>query len=95
MQQSQRGQAGGVITILVVGLLLAVAGGLYLQLIMHPDAAQPAVTDAVEPPASVRIVEGSPSEAPDDTATSVITEKPLPEDQMATIMRTFAPETTN
>lgn len=95
MHQSKRKQSGGVITILIVGLLLAVAAGLYIQLIMHPDDATPAVTEAAEPPASVRVVEGRPSDIPDDPATTAETEQPLPEDQMAMIMETFAPEAAN
>lgn len=95
MQKSQRRQAGGIITILVVGLLLAVAAGLYIQLIMHPNEPSTAVTDAPETPASVRIVEGSASANSVDTGPVAETEKPLPEDQMAMIMQTFAPEAEN
>ena len=84
-QQTTSGE--GWFSKLVVVLLLAVAIGLYLRIVMVDDKGG---NGESAPRASVRVVE---SGAPLTSSTDAV-EQPqeLPEDQMALIKRTFAPE---
>lgn len=76
---------GRITSTLVVAILLAVAAGLYLQIILID---RPTTTDGEQslPRASIQVLEGREdrSAAPEST--------PLPSDQMDLILRVFAPE---
>ena len=84
MAFTRQKSAGKILSTLVVALLLAVAAGLYLQILLV-DRPIPAQGPPV-PTASIRVVEGdqSRSAAPPD--------EPLPSDQMDLIRKVFAPE---
>lgn len=92
MNTAARPQAGGIATTLVVALFLAVAIGLYLQIVMNDDAPPVDPVQVSESTASVQVLEGDESGPAGATSTAA---QPLPDDQMATIRRVFAPETTN
>lgn len=90
MRRQMRSQSGGIATILVVAVLLAVVAGLYLQLVMKespPKTAMQTSGSAV----SVQVLEGDEPALSEPAVTDVA--KPLPDDQMAMILRVFAPET--
>ena len=89
MQRPTRSQSGGIATSLVVALLLAVAAGLYLQLILQGDDQERAVRIS-ESTVSVPVLEGDETAIPEPPVAN--TARPLPEEQMAMIMRVFAPE---
>ncbi|MCB1775709.1 MAG: hypothetical protein KDI88_19005 [Gammaproteobacteria bacterium] len=77
-----RASGGAIFANLVIVLLLAVAVGLYLQLVM----VQPGATDTTPvAAASVRVVE----QAIDSGGQGLV---PLPEDQVRLIKQVFAPE---
>mgnify|MGYP001550142741 CR=1 FL=1 len=88
MQWPTRSQSGGIVTILVVALLLAVAAGLYLQLILQGGDQEQAVRLS-ESTVSVQVLEGGEPASPEPPVADTT---PLPDEQMAMIMRVFAPE---
>ena len=81
---AQQKTGGGFFSKLVIVVLLAVAIGLYLQIVMMDGERQASQNSA--PQVSVPIVE---SDAPTPLKQVF---KPLPEEQQALIMRVFAPE---
>ena len=76
---------GGIASILIVVLLLAVTVGLYLQIVMFDRPASPPSV-GLAPQASMQVLEG------DEMPTAPAAE-PLPADQMQVIIQVFAPET--
>ncbi len=80
----QQKTGGGLFSKLVVVVLLAVAIGLYLQIVMMDGERQANRNPA--PQVSVPIVESDAPAEPQQVP------RPLPEDQQALIMRVFAPE---
>lgn len=76
--------AGGIASTLIVVLLLAVAVGLYLQIVMLDPPTLP--SGGLAPQASVQILEG-------DEVPTIPPTEPLPADQMDLIRQVFAPET--
>ena len=76
---------GGIASILIVVLLLAVTVGLYLQIVLFdPPSSSPSV--GLVPQASMQVLEG------DEVPVAPVGE-PLPAEQMQIIMQVFAPET--
>lgn len=90
MRSAARSQTGGIATILVVALLFAVVAGLYLQLVMNKKPSPGPLAEVAESSASVQVLEGDEPAPPSDGLRG--SAQPLPEDQMAMIMRVFAPE---
>jgi len=84
-RQSSKAE-GRIVSALTVVILLAVAAGLYLQIIFQ-EKPIPRI-DTVPQQASVQVLEG------DETAVAPqVQDAPLPNDQMAVILQVFAPET--
>jgi hypothetical protein len=81
-----RASGGAFFSNLVIVLLLALAVGLYLQIVMVEHGAG---DTAPVPMASVRIVEQTAGDTPQSAATAL---KPLPEEQLRLIKQVFAPE---
>jgi hypothetical protein len=76
---------GGIASILIVVLLLAVTVGLYLQIVLFDQpSSSPSV--GLVPQASVQVLEG-------DEVPTLPAGEPLPADQMQVIIQVFAPET--
>jgi hypothetical protein len=75
---------------LVVALLFAVVAGLYLQLVTNKENSPGAPAEVSQSAASVLVLEGD--EPAPQIEGSNGPAQPLPEDQMAMIMRVFAPE---
>lgn len=84
--QSSRA-SGRIVSALTVILLLAVAAGLYLQIILQ-EKPIPRIDTVEAPTASVQVLEGG--EAPVISAAE--SQRSLPEAQMAVILQVFAPE---
>jgi len=86
----QNASGGGLFSKLVVVLLLALAIGLYLRIVMV-EAEAP--VQAVSSQVSVPVVEETPA-TPVTPAPAVADNdlKPLPDAQMDTVRRVFAPE---
>jgi hypothetical protein len=88
----QYSKAGGrIVSALTVVILLAVAAGLYLQIVLQ-EKPIPRI-DTLPEQASVQVLEGDETAAAAPRAPS-IAEQPLPSDQMAVILQVFAPEAT-
>lgn len=89
MQRPTCSQSGGIATILIVALLMAVATGLYLQLIMQ-GGDQEEAGQLSESTVSVQVLEGDEPALPEPPVAD--SARPLPDEQMTVIMRVFAPE---
>jgi hypothetical protein len=87
MPFAKQKSAGKIASTLVIALLLAVAAGLYLQIIMvDRPMTQP---EQPIPAASIRVLEA------DSSGSAASSRQPLPGDQMDLILRVFAPESTS
>jgi hypothetical protein len=87
-RQSSKAE-GRIVSALTVVILLAVAAGLYLQIVLQ-EKPIPRI-DTLPEQASVQVLEG------DEIATAAppapaIADEPLPSDQMDIILQVFAPE---
>ena len=80
----QQKKGGGLLSKLIIVVLLAVAIGLYLQIVMIDG--ERLADQTSKPQISVPIVEG---DEPTETAQTL---EALPEDQQALIIQVFAPE---
>lgn len=76
---------GGIVSILIVVLLLAVTLGLYLQIVLF-DQSSSSPSVGLVPQASMQVLEG------DEVPVAPVGE-PLPAEQMQVIIQVFAPET--
>ena len=77
---------GRIFSALTVIILLAVAGGLYMQIVMK-EKPIPRIDTLNVPTASVQVLEGS--DVPEVAAPAP---QPLPDDQMGVVLQVFAPE---
>ena len=82
-QREIQKSTGGIVSTLVVVLLLAVAVGLYLQIILVDPPTLPSA--GLVPQASVQVLEG-------DELPAIPSPAPLPADQMDLILQVFAPD---
>jgi hypothetical protein len=87
-RQSSKAE-GRIVSALTVVILLAVAAGLYLQIVLQ-EKPIPRI-DTLPEQASVQVLEGDEPAATPPPAASVA-DQPLPSDQMAVILQVFAPE---
>lgn len=76
---------GGIVSILIVVVLLAVTLGLYLQIVLFDQSSSPPNVGLL-PQASMQVLEG-------DEVLVAPVGAPLPADQMQVIIQVFAPET--
>jgi len=87
---AQGASGGGWFSKLVVVALLALAVGLYLQIVMLQP--QPGGEKTATSSGDTQVRAETPSAPPATAASSAQAVRDLPEDQMALIKRVFAPE---